>query len=169
MASVCGTVFHAVLVEKYSLEQLTGIPVSVGAASVFRYRDPIVGRSTLVIAISQSGETADTLAAVREAKLKGGKVIAICNVVGSSLTRESDGVLYTHAGPEIGVASTKAYVAQIAMLYLLALKISTFKKAIPQRTRQTIIKDLKRIPALYREILQTKSAIASIAIKNSHY
>ncbi len=165
----CGTAYHAGLVGKYALEKLTGIPVSVDAASEFRYRDPIVGRSTLVIAISQSGETADTLAAVREAKLKGGKVIAICNVVGSSLTRESDGVLYTHAGPEIGVASTKAYVAQIAMLYLLALKISTFKKAISQRTRQTIIKDLKRVPVLYREILQTKSAVAAIAKKNSHY
>ena len=165
----CGTAYHAGLVGKYALEKLTGIPVSVDAASEFRYRDPIVGRSTLVIAISQSGETADTLAAVQEAKLKGGKVIAICNVVGSSLTRESDGVLYTHAGPEIGVASTKAYVAQIAMLYLLALKISTFKKAISQRTRQTIIKDLKRVPVLYREILQTKSAVAAIAKKNSHY
>ena len=165
----CGTAYHAGLVGKYALEKLTGIPVSVDAASEFRYRDPIVGRSTLVIAISQSGETADTLAAVQEAKLKGGRVIAICNVVGSSLTRESDGVLYTHAGPEIGVASTKAYVAQIAMLYLLALKISTFKKTIPQRTRQTIIKDLKRVPALYREILQTKSTIAAIAKKNSHY
>lgn len=165
----CGTAYHAGLVGKYIIEKLTGIPVSVDAASEFRYRDPIVGRSTLIVAISQSGETADTLAAVREAKAKGGKVISICNAVGSSLTRESDGVLYTHAGPEIGVASTKAYVAQIAMLYLMALKISTHKKTITVKTRQGIIKDLKHIPSLYKEILKNKHAIASIAKKNSHF
>jgi len=165
----CGTAYHAGLVGKYVIEKLTGIPVSVDAASEFRYRDPIVSRSTLVIAISQSGETADTLAAVREAKAKGGKVVAVCNVVGSSLTRESDGVLYTYAGPEIGVASTKAYVAQMAMLYLIALKLSTAKKIISQRMRQEIIKDFKRVPALCEEILKHKSAIASIAKKNSHY
>ena len=165
----CGTAYHAGLVGKYIIEKLTGIPVSVDVASEFRYRDPIVGRLTMVIAISQSGETADTLAAVREARLKGGKVIAICNTVGSSLTRESDGILYTHAGPEIGVASTKAYVAQIAMLYLMALKLSTYQKAITEKTRQQIIKDLKHIPALFREMLKTKGAIAAIAKKNSHY
>jgi len=165
----CGTAFHAGLVGKYAIEKLTGIPVSVDAASEFRYRDPIVSKSTLIVAISQSGETADTLAAVREAKLKGGKVIAICNTVGSSLTRESDGILYTHAGPEIGVASTKAYVAQIAMLYLMALKLSAAKKAIPQSTRQKIIKDLKRVPTLCKSIFKHKNAIASIAKKNSHF
>jgi len=165
----CGTAFHAGLVGKYAIEKLTGIPVSVDAASEFRYRDPIVSKSTLIVAISQSGETADTLAAVREAKLKGGKVIAICNTVGSSLTRESDGILYTHAGPEIGVASTKAYVAQIAMLYLMALKLSAAKKAIPQSARQKIIKDLKRVPTLCKSIFKHKNAIASIAKKNSHF
>ena len=165
----CGTAYHAGLVGKYVIEKLTGVPVSVDAASEFRYRDPIINRSTLVVAISQSGETADTLAAVREAKHKGGKVIAICNTVGSSLTRESDGILYTHAGPEIGVASTKAYIAQIAMLYLMALKLSTTKKVIPHSTRQKIIKDLKKVPTLYKSILKHKNAIASIAKKNSHY
>jgi len=165
----CGTAYHAGLVGKYVIEKLTGIPVSVDAASEFRYRDPIVRKSTLVIAISQSGETADTLAAVREAKAKGGKVIAICNAVGASLTRESAGVLYTHAGPEIGVASTKAYVAQIAMLYLVALKVSSTKKAVPLKTRQKIIKDFKKVPFLYKEILRNKHAIASIAKKNSHF
>lgn len=165
----CGTAYHAGLVGKYAIEKLTGIPVSVDAASEFRYRDPIVNKSTLIVAVSQSGETADTLAAVREAKSKGGKVIAICNAVGSSLTRESDGVLYTHAGPEIGVASTKAYVAQIAMFYLLALKISTLTKTITQSSRQKIIKDFKKIPVLCKRILKHKNTIVSIAKKNSHF
>jgi len=165
----CGTAYHAGLVGKYIIEKCTGIPVSVDAASEFRYRDPIVKKSTLIVAVSQSGETADTLAAVREAKQKGGKVIAICNVVGSSLTRESDGILYTHAGPEIGVASTKAYVAQIAMLYLMALKLSTYQKAITEKTRRQIIKDLKRIPALFKDMFKHKGAIAAIAKKNSHF
>ena len=169
IAIACGTAYHASLVGKYVIEGLSGIPVSVDAASEFRYRNPIVDKKTLIIAISQSGETADTLAAVREARSKGATVISICNVVGSSLVRESDGVLYTHAGPEIGVASTKAYVAQIAMLYLVALKFSTFKKVITQKTRQKIIADLKHIPFLYKEILKSKSAIARIAKKNSHF
>jgi glucosamine--fructose-6-phosphate aminotransferase (isomerizing) len=168
-AVACGTAYHASLLGKYIIEKLTGIPVSVDAASEFRYRDPIVHRSTLVVAISQSGETADTLAAVREAKAKGAKVISICNVVGSSLVRESDGVLYTHAGPEIGVASTKAYVAQIAMLYLLALKLSSFKKVITQAARRKILKDMKTVPGLYREILKNKNAVVAIARKNSHF
>lgn len=165
----CGTAYHAGLVGKYVIEKLTGIPVSVDAASEFRYRDPIVSKSTLIVAISQSGETADTLAAVREAKSKGGKVIAICNAVGSSLTRESDGILYTHAGPEIGVASTKAYVAQIAMLYLMALKMSTLTKAVSPAARQKIIGDLKKIPSLYKDILKNRGSIATIAKKNSHF
>jgi glucosamine--fructose-6-phosphate aminotransferase (isomerizing) len=165
----CGTAYHAGLVGKYILEKLTGIPVSVDAASEFRYRNPIVSKSTLIIAISQSGETADTLAAVREAKAKGGKVIAVCNVVGSSLTRESDGILYTHAGPEIGVASTKAYVAQLTMLYLLALKLSGSKKIIAEKERNKIIRDLKNIPTLYKRILKSKNTIAAIAKKNSHF
>ena len=169
MVVACGTAYHAGLVGRYIIEKLTGIPVSVDAASEFRYRDPIVDKKTLIIAISQSGETADTLAAVREAKAKGAKVVSVCNVVGSSLVRESDGVLYTHAGPEIGVASTKAYVAQIAMLYFLALKMSTFKKVISERARRKIIKDFKDIPALYKDILRNKSNIARIAKRNSHF
>ena len=168
-AVACGTAYHASLVGKYAIEGLAGIPVSVDAASEFRYRNPIVDKHTLIIAVSQSGETADTLAAVREARAKGAKVIAICNVVGSSLVRESDGVLYTHAGPEIGVASTKAYVAQIAMLYLIALKFSTFKNTITPKTRRKIITDFKHVPALYKEILKNKNAIARIAKKNSHF
>lgn len=165
----CGTAYHAGLVGKYCIEKLTSIPVSVDAASEFRYRDPIIDKKTLIIAISQSGETADTLAAVKEAKAKGAKVISICNVVGSSLTRESDGVLYTHAGPEIGVASTKAYVAQIAMLLLLALKVSSFKSTISGKARQKLIKEFKKIPSLYKDILRNKQSIARIARKNSHF
>lgn len=165
----CGTAFHAGLVGRYVIEKLTGIPVSVEAASEFRYRDPIVDKSTLVVAISQSGETADTLAAVREAKGKGAKVISICNVLGSSLVRESEGVLYTHAGPEIGVASTKAYIAQIAMLYLMALKLGATTKPAAEEERRKIIEGLKRIPSLHEEILKHKNAVAAIAKKNSHF
>jgi len=165
----CGTAYHAGLVGKYAIEKLARISVSVDAASEFRYRDPIVDKKTLIVAISQSGETADTLAAVREAKRKGAKVVSICNAVGSSLVRESDGVLYTHAGPEIGVASTKAYTAQIAMLYLLALKLGTLKKKILTQERTAMIKAFKRMPALYKNVLQTKKSIAAIAKKNSHF
>ena len=114
----CGTAYHAGMTGKYLLEKVAKVPVWVDQASEFRYRDPLVGKDTLVIAISQSGETADTLAGVREAKKRGARVIAICNVVDSSIAREAHGVIYTHAGPEIAVASTKAYTAQIANLYL---------------------------------------------------
>ncbi|OGX54405.1 MAG: glutamine--fructose-6-phosphate aminotransferase [Omnitrophica WOR_2 bacterium RIFOXYA12_FULL_38_10] len=165
----CGTAYHAGLVGKYVIEKLASIPVSVDAASEFRYRDPIIDNKTLIIAISQSGETADTLAAVREARSKGAKIISICNVVGSSLSRDSDGILYTHAGPEIGVASTKAYIAQIAMLYLLALKLSSHTDKISERARLEIIKELKTIPSLYKDILKTKGLISKIAKKNSHF
>ncbi|HDP16350.1 MAG TPA: glutamine--fructose-6-phosphate transaminase (isomerizing), partial [Candidatus Omnitrophica bacterium] len=123
----CGTAYHAGLVGKYLIERFTKIPVVVDVSSEFRYRKPIIRKNTVVIAISQSGETADTLAAVKEAKLKGAAVVSICNVVGSSLARVSDGVLYTYAGPEIGVASTKAYTAQLAMLYLLSFYIAEKK------------------------------------------
>ncbi len=161
----CGTAYHAGMVGKYVIEKLAKIPVSVDAASEFRYRDPIVDRKTLVIAISQSGETADTLAGVREAKRRGARVITICNVVGSSIVRESDGVLYTHAGPEISVASTKAYTAQIAMLYLLAFKLAgPAKKEIKK-----LISEFKKVPALYKDILKNKAEIARVAKKNSHF
>lgn len=165
----CGTAYHAGLVGKYIIERLTGVPVQIDVSSEFRYRDPIVNKKTLIIAISQSGETADTLAAVKEAKAKGARVISICNVVGSSLVRESDGVLYTHAGPEIGVASTKAYVAQLAVLYLLALRLSRFKRKVSLKERERIIKDFKKIPAAYKEILKSKASIHRIAKRNSHF
>ena len=165
----CGTAYHAGLVGKYMLEKLARLPVSIDVSSEFRYRDPILNKNTLIITISQSGETADTLAAVREARSKGAKVIAICNVVGSSLTRESDGVLYTHAGPEIGVASTKAYTAQIAVLSLLALHLSTVRKTITLKQRKALLEQLRRVPRLYEEILKNKGRVSRVAKKNSHH
>ncbi len=165
----CGTAFHAGLVGKYAIERLAGVRVAVDAASEFRYRDPLVDERTLVLAISQSGETADTLAAVREARRKGARIVSICNVVGSSLARESDGVLYTHAGPEIGVASTKAYVAQLMMLYLVALKLADARGRGMDRVRQAVLASLREIPRAYDAILGTAKEIARIAKKNSHF
>ena len=123
----------------------------------------------LIIAISQSGETADTLAAIKEARARGAKVVAVCNAVGSSLTREADGVLYTQAGPEIGVASTKAYVAQLCVLYLLGLRLGALSgKLSPEQGRQ-VTRELRRVPALYEEILKGKRQAARVARKNSHF
>ncbi|MBP9853311.1 MAG: glutamine--fructose-6-phosphate transaminase (isomerizing) [Candidatus Omnitrophica bacterium] len=165
----CGTAYHAGMVGKYIIEALAGIPVTVDAASEFRYRNPIVNKNTLILAISQSGETADTLAAVREAKARGAKLISVCNVIGSSLARESDGILYTHAGPEIGVASTKAYTAQLCMLYLFGIKLGLTTKFLKPKEAAKLIKDLKQIPKLYSQILTEKNSIAKIAKKNSHF
>ncbi|MFP4473886.1 MAG: glutamine--fructose-6-phosphate transaminase (isomerizing) [Candidatus Omnitrophota bacterium] len=165
----CGTAYHAGLLGKYIIERFARVACSVDAASEFRYRDPILDKRTLVIAISQSGETADTLAAVREARESGAKVVSICNVVGSSLARESDGVLYTHAGPEIGVASTKAYIAQISMLYLLAFKLSAVHHGMKPAERKRLIKAFKAVPSAFDKMLKKKSAVARIAKKNSHF
>jgi len=169
MIVACGTAYHAGLVGKYIIEKLASTPVSIDVSSEFRYRNPIINKRSLVIAISQSGETADTLAAVREAKAKGAHVVSIVNAVGSSLTRESDGVLYTHAGPEIGVASTKAYTAQLCMLYLLALKLGEIKKTLSSKENAKILKDLKVIPLLYKKILHSTQHIGHIAKNNSHF
>jgi glucosamine--fructose-6-phosphate aminotransferase (isomerizing) len=165
----CGTAYHAGMVGKYAIEKLAGIPVSVDVSSEFRYRDPIINSKTMVIAVSQSGETADTLAAVREARARGAKVISIVNAVGSSITRESDGVLYTHAGPEIGVASTKAYTAQLCMFYLLALKLAEIKKTLTSIKVDSFIQELKKVPVLYQKILKNKLSIAKVAKANSHF
>ncbi|MFZ5800038.1 MAG: glutamine--fructose-6-phosphate transaminase (isomerizing) [Candidatus Omnitrophota bacterium] len=164
----CGTAYHAGMVGRYCIEKLTQIPVAVDFSSEFRYRQPIIDEKTLVIAISQSGETADTLAAVREARSRGAKVLAICNVVGSSLTREADGCLYTHAGPEIGVASTKAYTAQILMLYLLALYLGQLRGRDKQLAAQ-MARDLRRVPALQKKILQDLHYIRKVAGRHSHF
>ncbi|MBW2519496.1 MAG: glutamine--fructose-6-phosphate transaminase (isomerizing), partial [Deltaproteobacteria bacterium] len=135
----CGTSWHAGLVGKFMLEKNACVPVEVDIASEFRYRDPLITPKTLTILISQSGETADTLAALREAHSKGGKVIAICNVVESSIARESDGVIYTHAGPEIGVASTKAFTTQLVALYLFSLHIGRLRNILNLETRQKML------------------------------
>ena len=142
----CGTSYHAGLVAKNLIERWARVPVEVDVSSEFRYRDPIVDDETLVIAITQSGETADTLAGVREARERGAKVIAITNVVGSRVTRESDGVIYTHAGPEIGVAATKTFTAQIAGLTVLALKLAQAKGTLSQDRVQAVWEELLTIP-----------------------
>lgn len=165
----CGTAYHAGLCGKYILEKLCSIPVSVDLSSEFRYRNPLVNQNTLVIAISQSGETADTLAAVREAEKKKAAVLAICNVLGSSLVRESGGVIYTHAGPEIGVASTKAYTAQLAILYLLALYLAGLKQTQNQETIEKLLQTLKTCPSLEEKVLKNQNAIKSMAHRHSHF
>ncbi|MDD5237832.1 MAG: glutamine--fructose-6-phosphate transaminase (isomerizing), partial [Candidatus Omnitrophica bacterium] len=165
----CGTAYHAGLVGKYILEKICRKPVAVDLASEFRYRDPLVNKDTLVIAISQSGETADTLAAAREAKAKGALVLTICNVLGSSLVRLSDGVIYTYAGPEIGVASTKAYTAQLAILYLFAFYLADILQVIRQEAVAKLIEALKSCPRLQEEVLKNQNAIKAIARRHSHF
>ena len=149
----CGTAYHASLTGKYIFEALTRIPVWVDTSSEFRYRNPLVSKDTLVIVVSQSGETADTLAALREAKKKKAATLAICNCLGSSIARESDGVIYTHAGPEIAVASTKAYTAQLATLYLLAIYISQVKGSLKGKEKERLAKEFKKVPKLLRKML----------------
>lgn len=165
----CGTAYHAGVVGKYILESLCSIPVSVDVSSEFRYRKLLIAQDTLVIAVSQSGETADTLAGVREARKLGSSVISICNVLGSTLTRESDGVIYTHAGPEIGVASTKAYTAQLLVFYLFALYLAEIRNALPQEKINKLIKELRRIPELQGDVLKSQNKIASLARRHSHF
>lgn len=165
----CGTAYHAGLVGKYIIESLCAIPVNVDVSSEFRYRDLLIGRDSLVIAVSQSGETADTLAGVRAARKLGCQVLSICNVLGSSLTRESDGVIYTYAGPEIGVASTKAYTAQLLTFYLLALGLAQIRNTIkPQKLRE-YMEGLRKIPGQQEEILKNQKSIAGLARKHAHF
>ncbi|MBF0483786.1 MAG: glutamine--fructose-6-phosphate transaminase (isomerizing) [Candidatus Omnitrophica bacterium] len=165
----CGTAYHAGMVGKYAIEKLARIPVSIDVSSEFRYRDPIINKNTMIVAISQSGETADTLAAVKEAKKKGAVVVSVCNVLGSSLVRESDGVLYTHAGPEIGVASTKAYTAQLAVLFLLAIKLAHVHQTISDKEYKNILAEFRKIPDAYVKCLADQKSIARIAKRNSHF
>lgn len=164
----CGTSWHAALIGKFLIEETLRIPVEVDLGSEFRYRNPIIDESNLLLLISQSGETADTLAALKEGKKCGAKVVSICNVVGSSITRASDGVIYTHAGPEIGVASTKAFVTQITALYLFMLFFGNKKKLISKEQSKKIIQDLVLIPNQIKEILQQKETIDEIAKKYSN-
>ncbi|PIQ89076.1 MAG: glutamine--fructose-6-phosphate transaminase (isomerizing) [Candidatus Omnitrophica bacterium CG11_big_fil_rev_8_21_14_0_20_42_13] len=164
----CGTAYHAGLVGKYILESLCGIPVSVDVSSEFRYRSLLIDKDTLVIAISQSGETADTLAGVREAKKHGSQILSICNVLGSTLTREADAVIYTHAGPEIGVASTKAYTAQIIALYLFAFYLDRLREGARTKT-DYYVEELRKIPRLQEEVLKSQDVIARLARRHSHF
>ncbi|MBR0598190.1 glutamine--fructose-6-phosphate transaminase (isomerizing) [Sinanaerobacter chloroacetimidivorans] len=159
----CGTAYHAGLVGKFVIEKLAKIPVEIDVASEFRYRDPFVDDKTLFIAISQSGETLDTLAALREAKNKGARILSIVNVVGSSVARESDDVFYTWAGPEIAVASTKAYTTQLVCLYLIALYMGYTKGVVEDATYHKYIEELKAVPDKLREVLAQEEQIRNIA------
>jgi glucosamine--fructose-6-phosphate aminotransferase (isomerizing) len=161
----CGTSYHAALVGKFLIEELCRIPVEADIGSEFRYRNPIIGENDLLVAISQSGETADTLAALREAKRKGAITLVICNVVESSLAREADHVIYTHAGPEIGVASTKTFATQLVILFLLALRIGRELGLLSSEQGKSLIEELVRVPHLMEEILKTSDQVAKIAKK----
>jgi glucosamine--fructose-6-phosphate aminotransferase (isomerizing) len=159
----CGTSYHAALIGKYMIEGLVRIPVEVDIASEFRYRDPIVRAGDLMISISQSGETADTLAAQREAKRLGAKVLTICNVVGSTASREADAVFYTHSGPEIGVASTKAFTTQIVGLYLFAVGIGKLRAVISEDMAKDFLRELLTLPGKVEKALATDENIVMIA------
>lgn len=159
----CGTAYHAGLVGKYVIEKLAKIPVEIDVASEFRYRDPYVDDKTLFIAISQSGETLDTLAALREAKRKGARILSVVNVVGSSVARESDDVFYTWAGPEIAVASTKAYTTQLICMYLLALYMGHLKGVVTEDYYNEILEELKAVPEKIETILSKAEEFENLA------
>ena len=165
----CGTSWHAALVGKYLLEEWTDLPCEVDIASEFRYRHLLVNDRTLIIPISQSGETADTLAALREARRRKARVISICNVVGSSVARESDAVLYTRAGIEIGVASTKAFTAQLAALYLLGIHMGLALERLSSSHARDLTNHLLEVPETLRNILARCQAMAALADQFSGY
>ncbi|WP_411678937.1 glutamine--fructose-6-phosphate transaminase (isomerizing) [Clostridium thailandense] len=161
----CGTAYHAGVVGKYAIEKLARIPVEVDIASEFRYRDPIINERTLMIVVSQSGETADTLAALREAKAHGARVIAVTNVVGSSVSREADDILYTWAGPEIAVASTKAYVTQLIAMYIIALFFAENKNSVNSEEIEKIKAAMLELPEKAEEVLKHKEVLQKFASK----
>ncbi len=164
----CGTSWHAALVGRFWLESLVGVPVEVDIASEFRAREPVLGSETLAVFISQSGETADTLAALRLARAGGARTLAVCNVVGSSIAREAHGVVYTHAGPEIGVASTKAFVTQLLVLYLLALKLAQERGRMGDGEVAGRLKILLSLPGKMEEVLSTEGRIETLAREFFH-
>ncbi len=161
----CGTSWHAGLVGKFMIEQLARLHVEVDYGSEYRYRSPIVSKNTLAVVITQSGETADTLAALREAKKAGVSSIAICNVVGSMATRETDGTIHTHAGPEIGVASTKAFTSQLVALYLLALRLAQVRGALSPEASKPHIDALLQVPQFLEQTLKLAPAVEEIAAR----
>jgi glucosamine--fructose-6-phosphate aminotransferase (isomerizing) len=165
----CGTSWHAATVGKFMIEDLCRIPVEVDLGSEFRYRNPLLDKNTLLLLISQSGETADTVAALREGVKKKARVITICNVVGSSMVRGSHGVIYTHAGPEIGVASTKAFTTQLVALYLFALYLGKQRRRLTTERVKSLTKDLVRLPRQIEKILADDVAIRAIAHQYMHY
>jgi glucosamine--fructose-6-phosphate aminotransferase (isomerizing) len=159
----CGTSWHSALVGKFLIEELAHVPVEVDYGSEYRYRHPLVDAHTLAIAITQSGETADTLGALREAKRRGARSLAICNVVGSMATREADGTVYTHAGPEIGVASTKAFTTQLIALHLFAIHLGQVRGTLKPDVAKTLIAELDRLPRHIEDTLKVDSAIEALA------
>ena len=159
----CGSAYHVGITSKYVIEEMARIPVEVDLASEFRYRNPILDKNTLVVAISQSGETADTLEALRQAKKRGCKVLGIVNVMGSSIAREADYVIYTMAGPEIAVATTKAYSSQLVAMYLFAIKLGKVKKILSETQISDMIKELKNLPRKMEELLMHKEKIQKFA------
>lgn len=161
----CGTSYHAGLVGKFMMEEMARIPTEVDLGSEFRYRDPLVGPQDLLVAISQSGETTDTLAAFREGKRKGARTLSLCNVVDSSLARESDTVLYTHAGPEIGVASTKTFICQLVGLFLLAAGFARLRKRLGSEAAKTLLEDLLKIPHQVQEMLDQNPQVEILSKK----
>jgi glucosamine--fructose-6-phosphate aminotransferase (isomerizing) len=163
MIAACGTSWHAGLAGKYMLEQLARVPVEVDYASEFRYRDPVIDERTLLVVISQSGETADTIAALREAKERGAKILSICNVQGSMITRESDGAILTHAGPEIGVASTKAFTSQMVALYLFALHLGQLRGALTQDAARAHAQELAELPVKIEHLLSESDELEELA------
>jgi glutamine---fructose-6-phosphate transaminase (isomerizing) len=164
-----GTSLHAAYVGKFLIESLARVPVEVDNAAEFRYRNPIIGPKNVIVGISQSGETADTLAAMKEARDKGAYVLAICNVVGSQAARQSDAVIYTHAGPEIGVASTKAFTTQLIALYTLALQLAQSRGTLPQAEIARHIQQLRDIPDQIDKILDQSEGIAGLAERFCRY
>lgn len=161
----CGTSWHAALAGKYFIEAIAKIPVSVDTASEFRYREPFIDKKTLLLVISQSGETADTLACVQEARKKGARVFSICNVIDSSIPRASDATMYTRAGPEIGVASTKAFTTQLTLLLLLALYFGKLNGQLPPKYIKRAVNELARLPLLMNQVLNQKDKIFEMAKK----
>ncbi len=161
--AACGTSWHAAQAGKFMIEELARVPVEVDYASEWRYRDPIIPSDTITILISQSGETADTIAAQREAKAKGSKTLAICNVVGSMITREAAGTIYTHAGPEIGVASTKAFTSQLTALYLFALYLAQVRGVMTEERAVAAVQELTRIPGKLEHLLTQEEDCEDLA------
>jgi glutamine---fructose-6-phosphate transaminase (isomerizing) len=159
----CGTSWHAALIGKYMLEEMARIPVEVDYSSEFRYRQPVVDQRTLCVGISQSGETADTIAAAREAKRRGATTVAISNVMDSTLARESDGVFYTHAGPEIGVAASKTFTTQVISMYLLGMALGRQRGTLSEVQGKKLAQDLLQIPRLMEAVLEQEEAVAELA------